>query len=195
MEEGAADQSTLMDGAVGPRSHAAAGLNRASFTLMYRQEIGWVLNSLRRLGVASADLQDEAQRVFTAVWRQRDSYDPQRPIRPWLFGFAYRTVRDHRRASWRRRAVLDEVEAVSDAPGADEAVEAARNRALVLAALSEMDLDRRAVFVMIDVDGATSPAAADALGVPLGTVYSRLRLARADFAAAVNRLRRRRGER
>ncbi|MFO0630571.1 MAG: RNA polymerase sigma factor [Polyangiales bacterium] len=170
-------------------------MSRAAFEAVYQREIGWVLNTLRRLGVASANLPDEAQKTFTAVWRQRESYDPERPVRPWLFGFAYRTVRDHRRESWRRRAVLDEVESVSEAAGADDALEASRRRAIVLAALAEMDLDRRAVFVMIDIDEATAPAAAEALAIPLGTVYSRLRLAREDFAAAVNRLRRRRGER
>jgi len=56
-------------------------------------------------------------------------------------------------------------------------------------ALEELDLDRRAVFVMHDIDGHVMPDIAAALGVPLNTAYSRLRLARADFAAAVERVR------
>lgn len=195
MAEGVSVQTSLMDGAVAPQPSGESGLSRATFAAVYQQEIGWLLNTLRRLGVGSADLHDEAQKVFTAVWRQRETYDPRRPVRPWLFGFAYRTVRDHRRESWRRRAVLDEFDAASEAPGADELVEAARGRALVLAALRDLDLDRRAVFVMIEIDEVSAPTVADSLSIPLGTVYSRLRLAREDFAAAVRRIRRRREER
>ena len=175
---------------------ALAGLDRAGFTAVYRAELPWVVSTLRRLGVAAPDLQDAAQKVFTEVWRQRGAYDRARPLRPWLFGFAYRVVGDYLRGAWRRRAVFDGVDDARDErEGADEAVDAARNRRLVIAALEALDLDRRAVFVMCDIDGASAPDAAAALGIPLGTVYSRLRLAREDFSVAVKRLRSKRGER
>ena len=175
---------------------ALAGLDRAGFTDVYRAELSWVVSTLRRLGVAAADLQDAAQKVFTEVWRQRGAYDRARPLRPWLFGFAYRIVGDHLRGAWRKRAVFDEVDASpDDAASGEETLDAARNRRLVIAALEALELDRRAVFVMCDIDGASAPDTAAALGIPLGTVYSRLRLAREDFAAAVKRLRSKRGER
>ena len=62
-------------------------------------------------------------------------------------------------------------------------------------ALGALDFDRRAAFVTMDIEGMSAPDAAVALGIPLGTAYSRLRLAREDFSAAVKRLRLKRGER
>lgn len=178
------------------RHPAHGGLDRAGFTDVYRAELSWMVSTLRRLGVAAPDLQDAAQKVFTEVWRQRGTYDRARPLRPWLFGFAYRVVGDYLRGAWRKRAVFDDFDAAhDDAALGEEALDAARNRQLVIAALEALDLDRRAVFVMCDIDGASAPDAAAALGIPLGTVYSRLRLAREDFSAAVKRLRSKRGER
>ena len=187
LEAPAGPSSTARDG--------ASGLDRAAFTAVYRAELAWTANTLRRLGVAAPDLQDAAQKVFTEVWRQRATFDRGRPVKPWLFGFAYRVVGDYQRGAWRRRAVFEEVDAASDGESAEDAIDAVRNRRLVLAALGALDLDRRAVFVMSDIDGASAPEVAAALGIPLGTVYSRLRLAREDFTAAVKRLRSKRGER
>ena len=56
-------------------------------------------------------------------------------------------------------------------------------------AMNEIPLDRRAVFVMHELEGQGIPEVAEALQVPLNTAYSRLRLARRDFAVAVEKLR------
>jgi RNA polymerase sigma-70 factor (ECF subfamily) len=63
----------------------------------------------------------------------------------------------------------------------------------VLEALDAIDLDRRAVFVLYEIDGVTMDEIARSLGIPVNTAYSRLRVARGEFAAAVKRLKR--GER
>jgi RNA polymerase sigma-70 factor (ECF subfamily) len=56
-------------------------------------------------------------------------------------------------------------------------------------ALEAMEIDRRAVFLMHEVDGFSIPEVAEALAVPLNTAYSRLRLARDEFRERVRRLR------
>jgi RNA polymerase sigma-70 factor (ECF subfamily) len=65
---------------------------------------------------------------------------------------------------------------------------AQQDRQLVLQALESIDLDRRAVFVLYEIDGESMSDIALALGVPVNTAYSRLRAARAEFASAVKRL-------
>jgi RNA polymerase sigma-70 factor (ECF subfamily) len=148
-----------------------------------------VWTTLRRLGVAPADLEDVCHEVFMTIHRHLSDYDPSRPVRPWLFLFAYRQARDYRRRSHRRHEELtDAVDTPDGSPLADELVEHDEDRSLILRALSVLDLEKRAVLVMHEIDGRPMPEVAAALSIPLNTGYSRLRLARQEFARAVRQL-------
>lgn len=161
------------------------------FPAVYRAEFAYVWKTLRRLGVAPSDLEDVSHDLFVVVHRHLADYDSHRPIRPWLFGIAVRVVADYRRAARRVAARLspDGIADGVDPPRAEEKVAAAEARDLLLKALDTLDLDRRAVFVMHELDDLPVPEIASALGIPLNTAYSRLRLARADVAACAQRLR------
>lgn len=156
--------------------------------------VGWIHVQLRRLGVAPADLPDVTQDTLVAVHGHWSEYDPDRPIRPRLFAFAARLAANHRRRPEVRRARAGVSDPMTDAlahegPGPDAALDASRDRALVLVALESLDDDRRAVFVAAEIEGLSMPEIAASLGIPLNTGYTRLRLARTDFVAAVTRLR------
>lgn len=161
------------------------------FRAIFDAEVRYVWTTLRRLGVGPADLDDVTQEVLLRVYRQLDQYDPARPLRPWLFGIAHRVASEWRR--YRRRHPERPEESVPESadssPGADETVASRQARTAVLRALDALDEDRRAVFILHELDGVAVPEIAAALGVPLNTAYSRLRLAREDFKAAINRLR------
>ena len=77
----------------------------------------------------------------------------------------------------------------------DEALLPPRQYYALFEALETLDLERRAVIVMHDWDGEPMPEVARALGIPLNTAYSRLRLARQDLGVAVKRVSRTRGAR
>lgn len=160
-------------------------------SVVFDAHFGWVWNTLRRLGVSEGDAPDLAQEVFVIVHSLLGDYDPERPIRPWLFGIAYRVAcRWRALARHRRELPIDApFDAPDPRPSADEALEQHEARALVLRALDTIDLPRRAVLVMNVLDEQPMPEVAEALGIPVNTAYSRLRLARADFAKAVHRLR------
>jgi RNA polymerase sigma-70 factor (ECF subfamily) len=169
-----------------------------SFDAVFQSELGYVWSTLRRLGVREADAQDQAQEVFVVVHQILGDYDPSRPLRPWLFGIAYRVACRYRALARHRREVGapdDAPEPVDPGPGADAALEASQARDLVLRALDGIELGRRAVFVMNVIDERPMPEVAEALQIPLNTAYSRLRLAREDFEQAVKRLRAARGPR
>jgi len=157
----------------------------------------YVWNTLRRFGVPDSDLEDLTHDVFVQVQRHLREYDPTRPVRPWLFGFAFRLASQRRR----RAAVRHEAdpvaanEVVDPKALADEQLAAEEDRRLILEALAAIDLDRRAVFVLSQIDEVPMAEVARALDLPVNTAYSRLRMARVEFAAAVKRLRARRGER
>jgi RNA polymerase sigma-70 factor (ECF subfamily) len=162
---------------------------------MYEREFDYVWASLRRLGVHPRDLEDVAQDLFVRVHRHLDEYDPARPMRPWLFAFAVRSASDWRRlARHRREAPSAEGDVANTSPPADELLERARDRALVLRALEGIEIDRRAVFILHEFDGCRMKVIAEALGIPLFTGYSRLRVAREEFTAAVRKLRPQSGE-
>jgi len=161
------------------------------FREIFRSECSYVYHSLRRLGVHERDLEDVAHEVFLAIHKKLPEYDPARPLRPWIFAFAFRFAADYRKLARHRREKLhdrDEADPPDNRESIDERIDAARSRQLVLDALETLDLEKRAVFVMHEIDGNAMPAIAAALGIPVNTAYSRLRLAREQFASAVKRI-------
>ena len=160
------------------------------FRTIFEGECTYVWNALRRLGVYERDLEDVMHDVFVTVYRRLADYDPTRPIRPWLFGIAFRVASDYRRLARHRREVVgDAFDHPDPGPSAHDHYATMEARKLVMEALEVLDWDRRAVFVMHELDGHAMPEIAAALSVPLNTAYSRLRLAREQFAGAVKRIR------
>lgn len=153
-------------------------------------EIAPLHRFLRRMGVREADIDDVVQEVLIAVMHRWSEYDPSRPLRPWLFAFATRTASSWRRSARSTREALHEPEAHSPVDSQldpQEHVEARQRRQAVLDALQTLEDDQRAVLVMIDLEHMSAPEVSAALSVNLNTVYSRLRLGRAAFTAAVRR--------
>lgn len=168
--------------------------SQQDFATAYRDHLGWMLHAVRRLGVAPTDLEDVAHDVFSTAWRRYDAYTPDRPIRPWLFGIAFRIV-SNRKAS---RAGSEQLEAglddrIGGAHRPDELMEGEVTRDHVLRALAALPLDQRALFVGHDIEHTPITELARELEVPLNTAYSRLRLARqkfqSTFAALQNEVR------
>ena len=127
-------------------------------------------------------MKDVAQELFVAVHEQIARYDRTRPLRPWLFSFALRYAANYRRLARNQGHVSEEVTQTT------EHGTAAESRDLVLRALESMPFDRRTVVVMHDLEGFDAPEIAAELGLPLNTVYSKLRTARLEFRQSVEDL-------
>ncbi|MCB9658335.1 MAG: sigma-70 family RNA polymerase sigma factor [Polyangiales bacterium] len=164
---------------------------RARFERLFRENVAYVIHTLRRLGVREADLEDVAHEVFLVVHRKWADYDPSRPLKPWLFGIAMRCgAAQRRRASVRRElptdpqahTALQRVGTPADSP------ELAERRALVHRALEFVHESRRPVLILHDLDGVSMPDIVAELGIPLNTGYSRLRLARAEMRETLKAL-------
>ncbi len=167
--------------------------NLPDFRQVFDQYYEYVWSSLRRLGVHEADREDVASDVFLRVHDRLDEFDPSRPLRPWLFAFAVRAASEYRKLARHRTAVgrdEDSPGPVDPRPLPDQNAMAAEDARLVAAALETLDLPLRAVFVLHEIEQESIPVVAEALGIPLGTAYTRLRSAREDFRVAVRRLRR-----
>jgi RNA polymerase sigma-70 factor (ECF subfamily) len=193
MEAGTRNQSHVVTSE--ERLPAASRKRAPRFDEVYRAEFPYVWRTLRRLGVPEADVEDLTHDVFVVVSRRLRDYDVNRPLKPWLFGIAFRVASEDRRRPRNRLEVAGEhLEPPDAAPSAIDLLEADEQRQLVLECLQKLDLGQRAALILVDIDGESPTEVAAALGVPLATVYSRLRLGRARFADAVRRAKLRRGE-
>lgn len=151
--------------------------------------VDFVFRSLRRLGVDDASLDDAVQQVWIVVSRRGE---PVRMggARALLFSIALRVASDARRATRRRRTVSDEGAVEGTADGAllpDEQLARVRARAVLDEILDALGDELRAVFVLFELEQMSSPEIAEALGIPVGTVASRLRRARESFQAHARR--------
>ena len=153
----------------------------------FQRELNYIYRTLRRMGAGPSEVDDLAQEVFLALRGSWTKYDPTRPIRPYLFGIAFRIASAHQRK--RNREVAFGVLEPDDLElRPDEALQAKQARLMVLAALEKIPLRRRAVLVMHDLDDIPVADVASVLGIPRFTAYSRLRKARRELEGALRRL-------
>ena len=174
---------------VGPLTELVASRD---FDKVHEEHADFVWRSLQRLGVRPSDLEDALQEVFIVVHRRLHTFDGSARLSTWLFGICLRVAAaERRRAYVRREQPTPELEEQPDSrPGVDPERAALRREAerRLALALDRLGLERRAGFVMFEIEGMSAGAIAEMLGVPVGTVYSRLATARAEFSRAVARL-------
>jgi RNA polymerase sigma-70 factor (ECF subfamily) len=137
-----------------------------------------------RLARNAADAEDLVQETFLRAYRSFESYTPGTDIRGWLFTILYRVRTDgFRRAARRPRTVNAlEPDLFATPAGFDGAAVARQDVARGLAHLPEAF---RAAVVLRDVEGLSYDEVARALGVPVGTVMSRLHRGRASLRRAL----------
>lgn len=166
---------------------------RAPLTVreIHNEHSEFVWASLARLGVRRADLPDMLQEVFVVVHRRLDSFDGTSKMTTWLFGICMRVAAAYRRRAWfrRERPTGPTFDEPADAATPEEQVDAMRARTQLDALLDELSLERRVVFVLFELEEMPCTAIAELLGVPVGTVYSRIHAAREDLKRVVARQR------
>ena len=160
---------------------------RENVELLFRDHARFVASFLLRLGISSADVDDGVQEVFTVAYR-KGGFTPERATaRTWLGAIAVRVASNRRRGARLRRERLEAEPAAhlaSEAPSAEHVLERRQALRRVDGALQGLDLAHRAVFVLFELEGEDCTAIAEALDVPVGTVYSRLHTARKRFISA-----------
>jgi RNA polymerase sigma-70 factor (ECF subfamily) len=159
---------------------------------IYERHADFVWRTLRRLGVADGEARDAAHEVFLIVHGKLASFEGRSSLRTWLFTICRTVARDFR-ARERRGAELwhgaeldDEIDLRADVGRKFEHNERLAELERIL---SELSSDQRNVFILFEIENLTGVEIAEALEIPLGTVYSRLQLGRKAFREALDRSR------
>jgi len=163
-----------------------------AFDEVYAEHARFVWRVLRGMGVRESGIDDAVQDVFIVVHRRLHEFDGQHALSTWLFAIAYRVACDHRRKH-KRLSTHDALEddapehVAGDTPSpADNAEQAQRLRALH-EALDSLDDEKRALIVLAELEEQTVPQIAALTGISVNTVYTRLRRARLELQALLNK--------
>jgi len=158
------------------------------FRAFYDQYVATVWRALFRLGVARVDLPDAVQEVFLVAFRKLPAFEGRSKLSTWLVGISYRVASDRRRLAHVRREFGDAravLTATDIGPRPDEAVERGEGARVLDEILGSLRPEQREVLVMFELEEMSGKEIAAVVGAPLKTVFSRLRLAREAFAAAL----------
>lgn len=153
---------------------------------IFRVYAPFAWRALRRLGIPEADVEDVCQEVFVVVHRKLGDFEGRSSLKTWIYGICARTASDYRRSGRVRREIVTEAppEGAHDG-GQHERVALRQARATLDRILDQLDDDKRAVFVLYEIEELAMAEVAEALGCPLQTAYSRLHAARKIVEARI----------
>lgn len=175
-----------------PADDRMSSADQPELAAVYEAHFRYVWRCLRSLGVHDAQLEDALQDTFMVVQRRLGEFDGSAQLRTWLYAIALRIARKYRERLRREPSSLDtaresQPELTLHATGEGAALHSER-LALARAALETLSDEQREVFVLARVEQMSAPEISTVVGIPLNTVYSRLRAARLAFEAEVARL-------
>ena len=157
----------------------------------FEREIDYLFWTLQRLGTRANDTEDLLQDIFAVLHRNWPTLDVTRPLRPWLFGVAFRVVQAHRRRQ-ARETPRDDLDPTDAAPDPEAAVQNQEALEFLTSALQRVPEARRSVVVLHDLEGVEVSNIARQLSITRFGVYARLRKGRKELASAVRWLQRER---
>lgn len=151
---------------------AMADGDRSALGVLYGRHSGWLLLRLGRR-CSDPDLVDQAlQDTFVAVWKRPDSYRGTGAVAAWMWGIAVRRLIDQMRKNRGPLHSLDPDDVVS--VSAEELVLSGVEHGDLAGALNRLSPELRAVVQATVLDGLTTREAARLLGIPAGTVKTRM---------------------
>ncbi len=176
----------------GPPAGGAAELRPLAsvppFSEVYQQYFDFVWSSARHLGVGSSAIDDVVQEAFIVIHARLHTLQQPESLRSWIYGVVRRTVSGHRRAKRPEESASARYETLGPAQSTPlELVEQNAQLELLSNLLGELDEAKREVFILAELEELSVPEIAEALEIPLNTVYSRLRAARLAFEAGLSR--------
>jgi len=128
-----------------------------------------VTNFLRRRIADRNALEDVYQETLMAFFQARHTYDPSRPLEPWLFAIARNVAADHARHFWTRARVEHLTDQMPEQPAGEEP----RSDSSLEDAMAKLPEQQREAFSMLKLEGLSIEQAADRVGVSVGALRVR----------------------
>lgn len=168
-----------------PDSAPGLGAPLSDLSALYEEHFDMVWRFVSTLGVEPSVRDDAVQDVFLVAHRRADEFQGRSTIKTWLFGIAHRVASNYRRSS--RRQATCELPATlpSRQPDQEQRLQAAEAALFIQRFLDTLSEGSRAAFIACVLEEMTVPEASQALRVNPNTLYSRVRVARARFVAAL----------
>jgi RNA polymerase sigma-70 factor (ECF subfamily) len=162
-----------------------------SFRSIYDDYFDFVWTSTRRLGVPVDAVDDVVQEIFVVVNARLSTIEHPASLRSWIYGVVRRTVSTYHRRR-RVRGASESHDPFEDGaspmqPSPLDLTVLSDEIRLLWCLLGELGPLKREVFVLAELEEMTMPEIAEAIGVPVNTAYSRLRVAREEFNDALAR--------
>jgi RNA polymerase sigma-70 factor, ECF subfamily len=178
-EDGSADQPGRVERVPSP----------PDFEQVYSAHFEFVWRSLRLLGVPPEAVEDAAQDTFSVVSRQLPDFEGRSSVRTWLFAIIQRVAANHRRTQRRKLRQLEPLDEglVAKDPTPEAHAQAQQVVEAIQTFSDSLKDEWRSLFVLALLEQIPAPEVAEALGLPVNTVYSRVRNLRDGLRRALVR--------
>jgi RNA polymerase sigma-70 factor, ECF subfamily len=149
-------------------------MKRQEFEAAALPHLNDIYRTAARLLADSAKADDVVQDVYLQAWKSFDRFEVGTNCRAWLYKILFYVVHHHRRKWFNARLVKDSEEFLDIAVAHEAPIPEHLTDEEILAAVDEVPQDFRAVVLLVDVEEFSYKEASGILGVPIGTVMSRL---------------------
>ena len=157
---------------------------RPEFPIVFREHYPYVVRLAARVTGDAELAKDIAQDVFIAVFRSLPNFRGESSLRTWIYQITLRTAGRH--SARRKKQPATGLGLQLDQLHGDESADGAATLAEFAAAFDKLPLEARILLSLVAIEGLSHEEAAAVLGVPLGTVGSRLHNARRKLVAAMS---------
>jgi RNA polymerase sigma-70 factor (ECF subfamily) len=166
---------------------AVAGGDQDALRVLYERHSSGMLRLLRRLTSNAGIAEEILQETWLAVWQSAGSFRAESSARGWLYGVGRRQAHNRLRRAAPVEVDLDEAADVPDqAPGVEDRVIAEAEQETLAAAITELPEHLREVLVLVLAEDLSYQEVSAALGIPVGTVKSRMSHVRRKLSTLLN---------
>ena len=157
----------------------------------YQKHAPFIARVIEKLTGSGPHVDDILQDTFIIAYKKREKFEGRSALRTWLYGIAKNRCMHHRRGLARFLNFKEKLESTPVAPSQSphKSLEVSRELHLVESVITSMTFKQREVFVLYELEEMEGPQIADLLGIPIGTVWTRLHKARQVFQARLEKKR------